>query len=193
MAADRRAPPQTGSRPGPAAGPGRDPADAGPARLGVPVPGRGTGACTRFPTYPRSCSRIRSSAGRAARRRAVTDAGSRYRGRSAGRRSGSGRERPTSRSWPGVNLLSVEAQERDPASTGCSTATPCTGAASCRPPRTWSGCPRPAARCCISPALAAGAAWPTSAPDRFPCPRTPSSSPARRSRIPSFPPTPPPG
>src|SRR5689334_179195 len=42
MAADRRCLTETGSRPGPAAGPGRDPADAGPARLGVPVPGRGT-------------------------------------------------------------------------------------------------------------------------------------------------------
>src|SRR5690242_4360595 len=43
MAADRRCLAETGSRPGPAAGPGRDPADAGPARLGVPVPRRGTG------------------------------------------------------------------------------------------------------------------------------------------------------
>jgi hypothetical protein len=42
LAAERRYLPETGSRPGPAAGPGRDPADAGPARLGVPVPGRGT-------------------------------------------------------------------------------------------------------------------------------------------------------
>jgi hypothetical protein len=52
VAADRRRLPETGSRPRPAAGPGRDPADAGPARLGVPVPGRGTGPA-RGARHPR--------------------------------------------------------------------------------------------------------------------------------------------
>ena len=39
LAAERRYLPPTGARPGPAAGPGRAPDHAGPARLRVPVPG----------------------------------------------------------------------------------------------------------------------------------------------------------
>ena len=54
--------------------------------------------------------------------------------------------------------LSVQAQERDPASTLTSTGTPCAGAASCRPQKPWNGCPAPTARCCTSPVRADGAA-----------------------------------
>ena len=101
MAAERRYLPETGSRPGPAAGPGRDPADAGPARLRVPVPGRGTRPA-RGPRHPLRAgpgSRLLRVA--AARRRAATAAGSRCRGRPAARRSGSGPVPPTCRSRPG--------------------------------------------------------------------------------------------
>ena len=54
--------------------------------------------------------------------------------------------------------LSVQAQERDPASTLSSTGTPCAGGASCRPQKPWNGCPAPTARCCTSPVRADGAA-----------------------------------
>src|SRR6516162_8727041 len=67
MAAERRYLSETGSRPGPAAGPGRGPADAGPARLGVSVPGRGTRPA-RGPRHP-----VRADTG--SRLRALTRCG----------------------------------------------------------------------------------------------------------------------
>ena len=70
-------------------------ADAGPPRLGVPVPGRGTRPA-RGPRHSRGTrSRIRSSAGRAARTRAATAAVSRCPGPPSAPRSGSGPAPPT--------------------------------------------------------------------------------------------------
>lgn len=54
--------------------------------------------------------------------------------------------------------LSVQAQERDPASILLLYRNACGGGTSCRPQRAWSGCQAPTARCCTSPVRAAGAA-----------------------------------